>query len=191
MPSTSTSIESRRHTMKSRKCTGLSAILLGAAILAAPAAAETEQTIKAFSAWQGRGQMFETGPDRATFVGSFTGMIFVESDKGPINAGFMTCPAIVDVNILDGTQQAKGRCTITAQDGARAYGEISCQGVHLVGCDGDFKFTAGTERFKGITGGGPVTIRSGLKDFAMGDGNIIQESAGGIIVWPKLIYRLP
>lgn len=157
----------------------------------APAAAETEQTIKAFAAWQGRGQMFETGPDRATFVGSFSGMVFVESEKGPLNAGYMTCPAIIDVNILDGTQEGKGRCTITAEDGSRAYGEIVCKGVHLVGCDGDFKFTAGTERFKGITGGGPVTVRSGLKDFAMGDGNIVQESAGGIIVWPKLTYKLP
>ena len=43
----------------------------------------------------------------------------------------------------------------------------------------------------GITGGGPVTIRSGLQDSAIGVGNIVEESAGGIIVWPKLTYKLP
>lgn len=171
---------------------GLAAIAFLSATLfgAAPASAE-EQTIKAFAAWQGRGQMFETGPDRATFVGSFTGMVFVETDKGPLDAGFMICPAIVDVNVNDGTQEGKGRCTITAKDGSRAYSDISCKGVHLVGCDGEFTFTGGTDRFAGITGGGPITIRSGLQEFATGAGNVIQESAAGIIIWPKLIYKLP
>lgn len=160
-------------------------LAMGAAI------AETEGTIKAFAAWQGRGQIFETGVNRATFVGSFTGMLFVETEKGPLDAGFMICPAIVDVDLSDGTQQAKGRCTITGKDGSRAYAEVSCKGVHLVGCDGEFTFTGGTDRFEGITGGGPVTIRSGLQEIAAGAGNIVQESAGGIIVWPKLTYKLP
>ena len=170
-----------------------SALVLLACLLAsvAPASADMEQTIKAFAAWQGRGQIFETGPNRATFVGSFSGMVFVDTEKGPLDAGFMVCPAILDVDLTNGNQEAKGRCTITAKDGARAYGEVSCKGVHLVGCNGDFKFTAGTERFAGITGGGPVTIRSGLQEFAVGAGNIVQESAGGIMIWPKLTYKLP
>jgi hypothetical protein len=41
-----------------------------------------------------------------------------------------------------------------------------------------------------LTGGGPVTIRSGVQDFAVGGGNTVQESAGGIIIWPKLTYKL-
>jgi hypothetical protein len=159
-------------------------------VIPSMASADQEQTIKAFAAWQGRGQMYETGPNRATFVGSFSGMIFVETDKGPLDAGFMVCPAIVDVDMANGTQEGKGRCTISAKDGARAYGEISCKGVHLVGCDGEFKFTGGTDRFEGISGGGPITIRSGLQEFAAGGGNTVQESAGGIIVWPQLTYKL-
>jgi hypothetical protein len=157
---------------------------------AGSARAQDEQSIKAFAAWQGRGQIFETGPDRATFVGSFTGMIFVETDKGPLDAGYMVCPAILDVNIKDGTQEGKGRCTISAKDGSRAYADISCKGVHMVGCNGDFTFTGGTDRFAGLTGGGPITIRSGVQDFAVGGGNTVQESAGGIIIWPKLTYKL-
>jgi hypothetical protein len=165
-------------------------LLMGISLAAAPAPADTEQTVKAFAAWQGRGQIFETGPTRATFVGSFTGMLFVETDKGPLDAGFMVCPAIVDVDLTSGNQEARGRCTITAKDGARAYAEVSCKGVHLVGCDGDFTFTGGTDRFTGISGGGPVTIRSGIQEFAAGAGNIVQESAGGIMFWPKLTYKL-
>jgi hypothetical protein len=158
--------------------------------IAGVAQAEDEQTIKAFAAWQGRGQIYETGPDRATFVGSFSGMIFVETEKGPLDAGYMVCPAFLDVNVKDGTQEGKGRCTISAKDGARVYAELQCKGVHMVGCDGEFKFTGGTERFEGITGGGPVTIRSGIQDVALAGGNTVQESAGGIIIWPKLTYKL-
>lgn len=153
-------------------------------------AAAEEETIKAFSAWQGRGQIFDTGPDRATFVGSFTGMVFVETEKGPLDAGHMTCPAIVDLNLKDGSQEAKARCTITAKDGARVYSDLTCEGVQMVGCDGEITFTGGTERFAGITGGGPVTVRSGLQEFAVGGGNVVQESAGGIIIFPKLTYKL-
>ena len=166
------------------------ASLGGMALVSLPAHAQEEGTLKAFASWQGRGQIFETGPDRATFVGSFSGMIFVETEKGPLDAGFMICPAFLDVNVKDGTQEGKGRCTISAKDGSRAYAELSCKGVHLVGCDGDFKFTGGTERFEGLTGGGPITIRSGIQDFAVGGGNTVQESAGGIIIWPKLSYKL-
>ena len=164
--------------------------LCGAAFACAAARAEDEQSIKAFAAWQGRGQIFETGPNRQTFVGSFTGMIFVETDKGPLDAGYMVCPAFLDVNVSDGTQEGKGRCTISAKDGSRAYADISCKGVHMVGCDGQFTFTGGTDRFEGLTGGGPIIIRSGLQDAAMGGGNTVQESAGGIIIWPKLTYKL-
>lgn len=167
------------------------AAILAVTISPLPANADQEQTIKAFAAWQGRGQMYETGVNRATFVGSFSGMIFVETEKGPLDAGFMVCPAIVDVDLTDATQEGKGRCTISAKDGARVYAEIACKGVHLVGCDGEFTFTGGTDRFAGITGGGPITIRSGLQEFAAGGGNTVQESAGGIIIWPKLTYKLP
>jgi len=173
-----------------RACIAGMGLLMGIVLATAPAAAGSEETVKAFAAWQGRGQLFETGPSRATFVGSFTGMVFIETEKGPLDAGFMVCPAVLDINMTDGTQEAKGRCTITGKDGARVYAEVSCKGVHLVGCKGDFKITGGTDRFEGITGGGPVVIRSGMAEAAVGAGNIVQESAGGIIIWPKLTYKL-
>jgi hypothetical protein len=170
----------------------LSGIATVALLLAGPgmARAESEQTVKAFSAWSGRGQMFQTNEHRSTFVGSFTGMIYIETEKGPLDAGFMVCPAIVDVDDRDGSQVVKGRCTIVAKDGARAFSDIECTGVHLIGCDGEFTFTGGTDRFSGITGGGPVVIRSSINEAAAGPGNMVEESAGGIILWPKLTYKL-
>jgi hypothetical protein len=79
---------------------------------------------------------------------------------------------------------------ISAKDGARLCGHF-LQGVHLVGCDGEFTFTGGTDRFAGITGGGPITVRSGLHEFALTGGNMVNESAGGIIIWHELTYSLP
>jgi hypothetical protein len=191
MPSISVSIEFEEDVVNMRILAA--AVTLCASLVAAfvtPAAAEDEQTVKAFSSWQGRGQVFETGPNRMTFVGAFTGMIYIETQKGPLDAGYMTCPAVVDVNVSDGTQEAKGRCTISAKDGSRVYADLACKGVHMVGCEGEFKFTGGTDRFEGITGGGPVTVRSALQDIAAGGGNTVQESASGIIYWPKLTYKL-
>jgi hypothetical protein len=168
----------------------LLASLMALSLGASGAAAEDEAPIKAFSAWNARGQIFETGENRMTFVGSFSGIVYVEQAQGPIDAGYMICPIVLDVNTVDGKEQAKARCTITSKDGARVYAELSCFGVRMVGCNGDFTFTGGTERFKGITGGGPVNIRSSVDDMAAGGGNIIEGVAAGIIVWPKLTYKL-
>ena len=53
------------------------------------------------------------GPDRATFVGSFTGMVFVETDKGPLDAGFMICPAIVSLRAV--SRERNPRCIATIE----------------------------------------------------------------------------
>jgi hypothetical protein len=166
-------------------------LILGLSSAARLAAADEQQSIEAFSAWQARGQIFETGESRSTFVGSFIGAIYIKSGEGPIDSGFMTCPTIVDMNTTDGKETATGRCTITAKDGSRVYADISCKGVQFVGCNGDFTITGGTDRFKGITGGGPINIRSDVRDMAMGAGNIVNAAAAGIILWPKLVYKLP
>lgn len=166
------------------------ASFVGLALLTFGASAEDEAPLRAFSAWNARGQIFDTGENRMTFVGSFTGIVYVDGAQGPMDAGYMICPTVVDVNTVDGKEQAKGRCTVTAKDGARLYADFECNGVRMVGCNGDFTFTGGTERFKGITGGGPVTIRSSVDDLAAGGGNVVNGVAAGIIVWPKLTYKL-
>jgi hypothetical protein len=151
---------------------------------------DEEPSLKAFSAWNAQGQIFQSGESRLTFVGSFSGIVYVEQEQGPVAAGFMACPTVIDVNTRDGKERGDGRCTFTAKDGAQLFADFSCRGVRMVGCHGDFTFTGGTERFKGITGGGPVTIRSSVDEIKPGTGGAIDGVAAGIIFWPKLTYKL-
>jgi hypothetical protein len=154
------------------------------------AAPEGEQALRAFSAWNAQGQIFQSGENRVTFVGSFSGIVYVEQELGPVAAGFMACPTVIDVNTRDGKERGEGRCTFTAKDGAQLFADFSCHGVRMVGCNGDFTFTGGTQRFKGITGGGPVTIRSSVDEMKPGGSGAIDGVAAGIIFWPKLTYKL-
>lgn len=155
----------------------------------APAAAE-EQSLNAFSAWQGRGQAFETGPDEITFVGSFFGMIYVETEKGPLDAGYMVCPATIEINSKSGTQKGIAKCTIATREDDRVYADLNCEGVYGIGCKGTFKLTAGTGKFEGVTGGGDVTVRSSMHDITSMPGNTIEQTAAGIIYWRNFKYTL-
>jgi len=164
------------------------------ATLAAPsgvAVAGEEATVKAFAAWIGNGRTFQTGVKEATFIGDFAGPMFVETEQGIVKAGRLLCPAIVEIGLDDGKQRGDGRCTITASDGARIYAEITCTGVHMVGCDGELKITGGTDRFAGITGGGKVTIRSDLRQIGSSLEGSAKEEGSGSLSLPELHYKIP
>lgn len=165
--------------------------LLAAVVLARPAHAAEEGTLKAFAAWHGDGQTVQTGPTEATFIGTIAGTVYVETDKGPIDGGQMVCPAMLVVNTDDGTQSGAGRCNITARDGARIFAQLTCTGVHLVGCAGDFTLTGGTDRFAGITGGGHFTVRTQLQELVRLSGSTVVQSASGIMFWRELHYKVP
>jgi len=152
--------------------------------------AAEDTTITVFSAWRGGGQLFETGPDEATFVGALGGTVYVETDKGPIDSGQLTCPAIVKIDLTDRSQIGTGHCTIRSRDGDRIYGDVDCTGFFLIGCEGKFTLTSGTGRFAGITGGGPVIIRSDFGQSESTGGKAVQE-ASGIIYWRNLHYQIP
>ena len=155
------------------------------------ALAAEEATIKAFASWQGSGQVFETGLDELTFVGALSGTVYVETEKGPIDSGQLVCPALVRINTSDSSQTGSARCTITAKDGARIFAQVSCTGIHLIGCDGQFDLTGGTKRFEGISGGGAVTLRSEFRRFTDVSEASVQEEARGIMFWPALHYKIP
>lgn len=151
-----------------------------------------QQTVDAFATWQGDGKVIETGENHGTFVGAIAGPLFVQSDKGPLPVGQLTCPALVEINLLDGKQNGAGKCTIKADDGAMIFADWSCKGVHLVGCDGEMTLTGGTGRFAGVTGSGAITVRStfrGLASTSSSDGTV-QEFGGGVIVFPGFTYNL-
>jgi hypothetical protein len=169
----------------------LGVVILGLSGVGHVRAAEEQQSVDAFAAWQGRGQVYQTGPEAATFVGAFSGRLYLESGQGPLDAGYLTCPGMVEISLRDGSQDAQGRCTITAEDGARVFAEWRCSGRHLTGCDGEFTLTGGSGRLEGIKGGGPMVVRSGLSEIVVGlPGNMVQEAAGGVVIWRGLRYSL-
>jgi hypothetical protein len=156
------------------------------------AQAGTEDTINAYSPWVGRGQMIQTGPDSASFVGSFSGMIFVEKQKELLNGGNMVCPAIIHIDLTNGKQSGQGRCAITNSDGQRVFTEWSCSGTFTEGCDGELKFTGGTGMFENISGGGPFKARAALQEtFVTTAGNIVGNASTGITIWKNVHYVLP
>jgi hypothetical protein len=159
----------------------------------APAAhSETSETVNAYATWAGRGQIYPTGPNSATFVGAFSGVIFVEKDKELLNGGNMMCPGMIEINLDDGKQQGSGQCTITNEDGDRVFAKWTCSGTFAAGCTGDLKFTGGTGSFEKISGGGPFVARSTIQDtYANDAGNVVGSASGGMIVWKNVRYVLP
>jgi hypothetical protein len=155
------------------------------------AASAAEETVSAFSVWEGGGSIVKTGENHATFVGLFVGPVYVETERGPVAAGQMICPAVVEIDLASGKQEGKARCAFEATDGGTIYAVVTCSGVHLVGCDGVFTITGGTERFAGITGGGDGTIRGNFHEIDIRPGHPVEELARGIIYWPELRYTVP
>lgn len=155
-----------------------------------PALADEEATIKAFAIWTAEGRTFETAPQEATFVGSLIGPMFVEDEQGLVASGRIACPVIIEIGLQDGRQRGEGRCTITAQDGAQIYAQITCTGVHLVGCHGELKLTGGTKKFAGISGGGKATVRGSLRQITPADSSLKEEATGSLSLL-DLHYKLP
>ena|SRR5437773_4887446 len=171
----------------------LAAFLAASAGLWQTAGAAVETKIAAFSVWQGQGYTYSTGVQQGTFLGTFAGTVYVLTDQGPQLSGDLVCPAVITFDLTDKGQTGKARCTITGKDGAQVFGELSCTGFQMVGCDGDYKITGGTGRFAGITGGGHVSVRSESRSTgASVDANGgVAEQARGIIYWRELQYKIP
>ena len=171
----------------------LTAAAIGMAYAAAAsAAAGEEQTIDAFSVWQARGHMFKMGENIGMFVGALQGPFFVETPEGPVGAGKIICPGLFKVDLEDGSQTGEGSCLITGEKGAQVFANWTCSGYHLIGCKGKFTLLGGTGRFSGITGGGPIVVRTTIREIAVqADENPDVETAIGIAFWKGLRYELP
>jgi hypothetical protein len=171
------------------------AISIGVAIVAAMIWSGTvlaeEQSIKAFSVWQAEGPIVMTGEHQASFTGIFAGPVYVETDHGPVAAGIMVCPAMVRIDLATGRQSATGQCSFQAEDGSSVFADLTCSGVHLVGCDGPFEITGGTGRFAGVTGGGPAVLRGDFRQIKVESGQPTAGTVHGITYWSELRYNLP
>ena len=164
--------------------------VVGAAF--ATSALAEEGTISAYSPWQGSGQIYPTAVDRATFVGAFHGMMFVDREDGLVISGHIVCPAILEISLVDGTQAGHGLCTMSHANGERIFVNWRCSGSHLAGCSGEFSFTGGTGEYEGITGGGKLLALSAVNEFtALIPGSVVQRTATGMAIWRDIHYTLP
>lgn len=169
---------------------GLAAVF--SLIVAGAVHAAEENTVEAFATWEGEGTLIPVGVDSAALVATLRGVVYIQSDNGPLRAGTIICPASADVSLVDGTQAGEGRCAWTAADGDRVFAEWTCKGRHMIGCKGDFSLTGGTGRFEGVTGGGPMVLRSEIGTMAAETSDqAIKRTATGIVFWPALKYTIP
>ena len=167
-------------------------MLLAGAGQRVPGYAAEEGTVKATSAWQGQGRFFQVGKDQAFFVGSFEGIMYVETKTGALDTAKIICPGMVDLNLKTGTQSGQGHCVITTATGDQLFAAWNCTGTHAVGCAGRFTLMDGTGRFNGIVGNGELQIRSSLSEYATALGNgSVQATSRGLATWPALTYRIP
>ena len=174
-----------------RRVLDLSAVLLALVALAASAVAE-EGTARVLMPWQGEGRLYPIGPDRVLFLGIYKGVMYIETGKERLDGMLFECPAIDEFN-LDGREvNSRGYCVLTGAYGDTIFAEFTCKGKEADRCEGEFKLTAGTGQFQGISGSGPIEARSVLGDMASGTstGYAVKDIAG-LAVLRELKYKLP
>ncbi|MDJ0946464.1 MAG: hypothetical protein QNJ30_23680 [Kiloniellales bacterium] len=170
-------------------CLAAAIIVVGG--LQAPAAAE-EQKLTATSAWVSQGRFFQTGQDEALFIGVMAGTLYVKSAEGRLDTADILCPGDFVIDLKSGAQTGEGKCIITDRDGHNVFADWTCSGKDFLGCEGDFKLTAGTGEFQGITGGSPLKARTAFSELVVNlkSGSVV-ESAAGLMSLPELNYKLP
>lgn len=172
---------------------GLS-LVLAALVLAisSTAVVAEEGTVKATAAWQGQGRFFLVQEKLALFVGAFEGIMFVETQKGDLDAAKLLCPGMLEINLDSGAQSGAGRCLLTGRSGDRVYALWRCAGEHGDGCTGTFTLHGGTGKFQGITGNSNFQIRSDMLAYVADlSEDSVEGSASGVAVWPALTYKIP
>src|SRR5438552_2779116 len=92
-------------------CFPAAALMIGAAVFStlapAPALAATSQTIKAFAVWHTDSTVAAGAAGTHVFDGTVDGPLYVETEKGPINAGTISCKAKLTVKDADQTQEGQ------------------------------------------------------------------------------------
>jgi hypothetical protein len=190
----------RRSTMCRRPIIPLSALLLSALTapsIAAPPTPTTgpasvkEVTVKVLAPWQGKGEVFQVGPDTLLLLGTFEGIMYIERGEGSLDAAIFTCPSTTRIRQFADTLDSKGWCTMTSEEGDLAFAEFECAGPRDA-CRGEFRVTGGTGALTGITGEGEVVVRTALRGMAEDaqSGSLI-SNAEGLAVWPALTLRIP
>lgn len=151
-----------------------------------------ETSVKAWAVWQGQGRFYKATENLALFAGYFEGIMEVENKQGDLDSASMVCPATLEVNLTDGTQQGWGRCIIMTRDGDRLYAGWTCIGKHLEGCGGLFNVSGGTGKFRSVSGESVFVVRSTVAEYVVSipEGGVTANFAGQA-AWSALKYNTP
>ncbi|MBK5963831.1 hypothetical protein CCR95_06960 [Thiocystis minor] len=166
------------------------ALPLTLSILAQPLAAEVG-IAKILAPWEANGQLFQVAVDRLQFIGTFEGIMYIESGDGLLDAALFTCPSTQIIHILSNELQGHGYCTIESPTGDYVYAEFNCNG-QPGSCKGTFTLTGGTGKLTGITGESAMIVRTALS------GTSIDQASGGTVsaakglaIWPEMRFEVP
>ena len=152
--------------------------------------AQTE-TLSAIVSWQAQGQVTPAGTDKLRFQGEMEGIMYLDSDEGPLNEAFIQCEIDQELDATTESTVVNGDCTIVVSTEDSVSAEITCRGMQGY-CVGDFKLTGGTGRFTGISGSSKMTVRSPVHALAQDQsGSAELRVAAGILQLPELKITLP
>ena len=130
-------------------------------------------------------------PEKVMILGNYTGILYVQANTGALDAALMVCPAVQVLDTKTRRGEASGHCTFTDGDDHVVYSEWKCTGASGV-YTGELMITGGTGKFEGISGGGPMLVRTALAETAasQSSGAVIRSTAG-LAMWPELKYKIP
>ena len=151
-------------------------------VLAAAAATGTAETLPKsgsldlYTAYKGAGDVHQVGNARIYWVGTWYGISYNAAGSGPFHAAPVLCGGYLE--LVDGAGPSRGVCTF-GEGADKVHGEWTGTTVPNAPYQGSGRFTAGTGRFAGITGGWAFKCRP--VEFDRGQWNCDQ----------KVDYRLP
>lgn len=158
----------------------------------ATATAAEEGTVSILAPWISGGELFRVGPQRVLFLGVAEGIMYVEEKKtSSLNTATFTCPGTQELNLKKGTTEGSGYCIFTGAGGDTVFAKWTCAGMPG-GCEGKLTLNGGTGRFAGITGSGPMVVRTELVEVVADlETAEVVRGAAGLASWPAVKYKIP
>ncbi len=132
-------------------------ILAGLAVLVLCSSAEAQLpkdgSFSGKFGWSASGAGHEIEKNHLFFLGEFNGTFFNDESAGFLDGSSWACPGVNDV-VNGVTRAAHGYCIVTDQDGEKAFGSWTSTGTAPGRGAGEFKWTGGTGKYRGLTSGG-------------------------------------
>ena len=82
-----------------------------------------EETLSIMAPWEGQGRVFQIGPEKLKFLGSFEGIMYIQDAKGTLDAAAFICPAVQEIDAKSEKTTATGNCIITTEKGDLVFSE--------------------------------------------------------------------